>query len=510
MSTAILPPSHQAQTGSPEASPFVTMTPFHRFALVALVAASLAVVGVLQRLQPASVAGMPWVFLALGLNGVLLLLPVLFYRPGFGWFHPLVFAVFWGLFNHLRRFDLYTTGLSWHEALPGWSADQLTGLLVKDLVLQAAGLAALYAGYAVGPSIKLPPIQFQQPAYLGRKTAVTVAFAAGLFAVYLQSRGGLINHILSWGGGRNQALAGAFYWQFLIQLGLIACLCWLTLDHRSTANPLFWGCTLTSLMMVFLMGGSRSSVVYFMIMGLLAWLLREQKIAILRIVAIALVGLLALGVLGNLRNSTFSGSIDWNALWGRPSISTTTEASALSSSLKEISQRSSVYAGEFPILGLVPHQVDYLGGSSYMAVLTLPVPRAFWPEKPGLIAGLVGQTFFNSDVGMPPGPIGEAYWNFGVPGVLLVFAVFGAFQKLLAQTFTLYHRQAGAIVPYVITLFLFSEPTGLATIAWLMMLVPTLGFMTAVGAMRLGEAHLHRGQPPNPTALPPPGAGLGM
>jgi hypothetical protein len=468
----------------PAASPFVAMAPLHRFTVIAAIALTLVGVGLLQQSYPSNIAGMAWVFVALVLNAVLLLLPVIFYQPSFGWFHPLVFALFWGVLSHLRRFDVYITGLPWHVALPGWSAESLTALLLKDLVLQAVGTLAIYAGFFLCPQLPLPKIPFQQPAHLGRKTVATVGFATGLFLVYMQTRGGIISHLLSWGEGRNEALAGSFYWQFFTQLGLIASLSWLTIDRRSTSNPVFWGCLLSSLMMAFLIGGSRSSVIYPMAMCLLAWFIREQKVAVMRLLAIALIGLVVMGVLGNLRASTYSGQINWNTLRGGAAETTTEERSALGEGLREISQRSSVNAGVFPILGLVPQQVDYLYGSSYLALITLPVPRALWPEKPGLVAGRVGATFFNSNFGIPPGAVGEAYWNFGVPVVLLAFSLYGAFLKLLAETFRRHGDQPAAIVPYILTLFLFSGPDGLAAIAWLMMLVPTLGYLVAIGAIR--------------------------
>ena len=467
-------------------SPFVAMAPLHRGAIVAVVLGAIAAVGLLQNLYPSGIPGLTSVWLALGLNGLLLVLPLVFSQPSFGWFHPLIFPIFLVFLDHFRRFGVYVTGLPWHEALPGWSAASLTQILSQELWLQAAGLAALYGGFFLAPTVRLPQVQFQQPAHLGRKTLLTVGLAAGIFAVYMQTRGGIVSHILSWGAGRNEALAGAFYWQFFIQLGRIACLLWLTLDRRATANPVFWGSTTLAILMTFLSGGSRSSVIYFMLMGLMAWLLREQKIDVVPIVTIMAVGLLAMGILGNLRDSTYSGQIDWSALRGGGGATAQTEQSALRTSLQEISQRSSVNAGVFPILARVPHQVDYLYGSSYLAVLTLPVPRALWSAKPGLIAGRVGETFFGSNFGIPPGPVGEAYWNFGVPGVVLVFSVFGMFQKLLADTFVSYGQQPGAIVPYVLTLFLFSSPTGLMVIAWLMLLVPTLAYMAAIGAIRWG------------------------
>lgn len=469
------------------ASPFVAMTPWHRLAVGGVIVASLVGLGIYHFLHPTGLEEIEGMFLALGLNGLLLLAPVIVYQPTFGWFHPFIFGLFFTYLDHLRRIDVYLSGLQWHVALPGWSVESLTALLSQELWLQGLGLAAWYGGYVLSPALPAPAVQFHQPRYLAAKVSGAVLFSAALFAVYMQSRGGIVSHILSWGAGRNEALAGAFYWQFFTQLGLIGCLSWLVIDPRSLLRPLFWGCTVTSLMMVYLTGGSRSSVIYFMIMGVLAWLLRERKMAVMQLVAIALTGLFLMGILGNLRASTYGGTIDWNVLRGGVPAESTTGESALTSGLSEVSQRTSVYAGVFPILGLVPEQVDFLYGSSYLAVLTLPVPRALWPEKPGLVAGIVGETFFDMPVGMPPGAVGEAYWNFGVPGVAIAFFLFGIFTRWLADSFCHYAEQPAAIVLYVITLFLLAEPSGLSIIAWLMMLVPAVAFLMAIGAMSLGR-----------------------
>lgn len=476
---AIAPPAAASQS----ASPFVAMKPWHRIATVGLMGGCLLWIGLRQSLNPVANSGMGWVLLALAVNIALMLMPVIFYQPGFGWFHPLIFGSFFAFLDHLRRIDVYLLGLQWHAALPGWSADSLTLLLAQDLGLHSVALLAYYAGFFIGPSLRPPVIRFQQPRYLGPKVLATVLFSAGIFAAYMQTRGGIVSHILSWGAGRNASLAGAFYWQFFTQMGQIACLSWLTMDRRSTTKPLFWGCTGLSLTMTFLSGGSRSSVIYFMIMATLAWLLRERKMALTRLVAVALLGLFVMGILGAFRASTFEGEIDWNVLRGVMPGAGTGGESAIGAGLTEVSSRSSVYAGVFPILALVPHQVNFLHGSSYMALLTLPIPRALWPEKPGLIAGMVGETFFNTSVGMPPGAVGEAYWNFGIPGILIVFVLFGVFTRWLADTFAHYTHQPAAIVPYIITLFMLPDPSGLSIIAWLMMLLPTLFFLWAIGAI---------------------------
>ncbi len=465
-------------------TPFVPMSPTHRAIVGTILGGTPIAIGLYHWLSPTGNAAMGSMFLALVVNFGLMVAPFLVYPANFGWFHPIIFGLLFAYLDHLRRIDVYFNGLRWHAALPGWGSEHLTALLSQDLWLQSLGLVAWYGGYLLSPALPAPAVQFQRPHHLEAKVSGAVLFSAALFMVYMQSRGGVISHILSWGAGRNEALAGAFYWQFFTQLGLIGCLSWLVLDAKSTLKPLFWGCTITSLMMIFLTGGSRSSIIYFMIMGVLAWLLRQGKMAVMPLVSVALVGLLLMGILGNLRASTYGGTIDWNVLRGGAPAESTTGDSALGSSLSEVSERTSVYAGVFPILGLVPDQVDFLQGSSYLAVLTLPVPRALWPEKPGLIAGLVGETFFDMPVGMPPGAVGEAFWNFGTPGVAVVFFIFGVFTRWLADSFCHYAHQPAAIVLYVITLFLLAEPSGLSIIAWLMMLVPAALFLRIVGAIQ--------------------------
>jgi hypothetical protein len=77
-------------------------------------------------------------------------------------------------------------------------------------------------------------------------------------------------------------------------------------------------------------------------------------------------------------------------------------------------------------------------GSIYLALFTLPIPRQWWPDKPGL-AG------FLADISIPTRPmketgmvvtfIGEAYANFGILGVILV-------PPLLAAALTVLYRNA--------------------------------------------------------------------
>lgn len=75
-------------------------------------------------------------------------------------------------------------------------------------------------------------------------------------------------------------------------------------------------------------------------------------------------------------------------------------------------------------------------GGTYLPLLTLPVPRAFWPEKPGLADHLrdistTRRPMFRS--GMITTLMGESYINFGFLGVVVVPVLIG---YLLTRLYT--------------------------------------------------------------------------
>jgi hypothetical protein len=67
-------------------------------------------------------------------------------------------------------------------------------------------------------------------------------------------------------------------------------------------------------------------------------------------------------------------------------------------------------------------------GSTYLAIVTLPIPRAWWPNKPGLADHLqeISTSGRRYDVeGRIVTYLGESYLNFGYAGMLLIPALLG-------------------------------------------------------------------------------------
>lgn len=79
-------------------------------------------------------------------------------------------------------------------------------------------------------------------------------------------------------------------------------------------------------------------------------------------------------------------------------------------------------------------------GSMYLPILTLPIPRALWPDKPGLAGFLADISTSHRPMavsGMITTYLGEAYANFGLTGIFLV-------PPLLALFLAAFYRRAQA------------------------------------------------------------------
>ena len=468
------------------ASPFVAMHPGHRILIAGVIGFLVLLLGIHTIFNHHTIPSLGWVYLTLQINLLLLLVPIIWYKNSYGWLHPLIFNIFISLIFHLRRFSLYLKGIDWHPAVPGWSDHSLTFLVAYELLLSAAGLVVYYFAFFWSPRLAIPRVNFVQPRNLVKKVLLTVMLSVLFFVAYMQTRGGVIAHILSWGQGRTVAFEGQYYWQVPIQFGLIACFIWLSMGQKVYRQPLFWICTATMLVIQFLTTGGRGGIVYALIYILLVFMIREHKIALTKILIALIVGFFVLGVLGEFRNSTFKGEIDWSTLTVNSAIESTFDKG-----LGEVSERSWKSFGSLPILARVPTEVDFLYGSSYLALLTLPIPRAFWSEKPGLVGGRVTSTFFGGSYGIPPGAIGENYWNFGILGVLGAFFVFGSFHRWLAETFRCHSHKPAAGVLYALILYN-AAPTSAAILSCLILILPALMLLRVMGAITKAEGRRQR------------------
>jgi len=474
---------------------FVRMTRVHRLSLLAMFAAYFVLAMIARQYDRTPTDD--WIPAALALYILSVAAPLFFTRSSVGWFHPIVFSSVMRLIDLLRRFAMYAWGLDWHSALPS-SVDQLSDLIAFQLLLSTLATVAYYAGFYLGPKIGVPKLDFPHPRRVVRTMVAVCAVSVIAFAVYIANRGGLATHVASWSSGRHQSLAGDFYQIAIINISTPACWIWLAYRPSSVRSPLFWGAVAVSLAIIFLSTGSRSSVVYPAIIGLMIWMLRERRVMLVRALFAAAAAVYLIAAVGNFRKSGWEGRHDWQAATEDPIMETMANGVE-----GELTERTTVDDAALPVLALVPDDVPLEYGSTYLAVLTLPVPRALWSEKPGLVDGRVGEVFFGYKVGRPPGALGEAYWNFHIAGVFAVFFLFGIFHAWMARAFIRYRDQTAVIVLYASGLLLLRDPSSSLFVNYLLIVIPLFALLVLVRGIGLGRSRRREVSAVPSAALPP-------
>lgn len=433
--------------------------------------------------------------LAIGiLTSVLLLyvilIPFVHYRREYGLMHPLIIGSLLALLNYfLRRTGLFIAGMP-----PGPMTDELDTFGLNMLfsygnIVIALSFLAIYSGFSFGPKFRVPQLGFRTGKdstpmfYVGSVFFLLVGLAG--FYFYASVSGGILGVINNLAKGASfrvidadVAGIGQYVWPMkaLAALALI----WVAYISKPQWNPIVYVLVALSLVVGYAIGGKRSEVIYPLIAIILTYTASQRRIPYFQAGAIALFSLIFFGVAGAFReHNTTKDQADMSVLQDVDA------GASILKSFDEIAQRSSSMNTFYPILLKVPSEVDMLYGKSYLENVYRFIPRQLWPAKPRGIDVQACVVFYGGNWGMPPGAVGEAYWNFHLPGVIIVFFIFGVFLRFLAGLYATYSWSPGAIVLYVITLFYFS-PAQNSIRVWMEYFVPALLMMIVMGFLSPG------------------------
>jgi hypothetical protein len=446
-------PTVSALPPLPAANPFVALSGPARLLLVAYVVVWRRLPDLAAAFQFADVAGAVPAgagLLAATASNLLLLLPLCVTRFAgvpIGWLHPLVLPTLLVLAKDLlkRPESLLLPVLAWftppalgdYELLRGLPpGEQLAVVTRRDVLLVVAQLACFagFALYARPPGVvrievgtTFPPVRF----------AAIVAAGFAVLALLVQGNGGLAAHFAGLALGRFEAREASGH--LLVIIGALPYVVLLAGAFRPAVVRQHWFVALVVAASAaqFVATGSRSNTFLPVAAYLALWIWANGRVPAGRIAVLALVPLFAVGLLGGLRASGLGLGDDPAA----PAVSLDA-ASLVERAREEIAGRDAV-SGEIAILQKVPDEVPYLYGLTYVSAIAFFVPRSLWPEKPRGVGAHVAAMLFEgwpSTVGytgqsFPAGGMAEAYWNFGVGGVIVAFAAFGLFYRLLAQRF---------------------------------------------------------------------------
>lgn len=427
----------------------------------------------------------------------LLFLPIIFYRSSYGWLHPLIFPMLYSVAKNIARypeqlisiFQIPSTSLDYEvtsDALRGWSPEVVAWAEVQGEALSIFALVVYYLAFFYGPRLPIPRLKFSTARGVVPKALIVIGIAFLIFALFMQIRGGIaghINSIYAEGAGRYLSLKRVRALAVLVSVGTVAWVIWLALDRKAHLNPLFWISGVVGMLFNFIGSGSRSSAINFAIVALVVWMLKTQRFPKAKVVAIGVIAVFLVSVLGQVRASAWHGRFDYASV--AEEVTSVGFFETLQRGSEEMSRRLQRNSGYLPIIAKVPNDVDFLYGESYIHILAAPIPRALWPDKPRAIDGYVGTRIFGYDgIAIPPGAVGEAYWNFHIPGVIVVMILYGVFQRWLARTYRRYAQIPAAIALYALTIFWF-RPDSRSAVAFLQIIIPSIAILYFMGALSL-------------------------
>lgn len=410
-----------------------------------------------------------------------------------GWLQPMmVHVVLFGVIRNLpRAAPLYIFGLQEHAALP-LDPTELTHLVAYENILTALSLACMYVGYHLGRNVPLPPLSFPKPKNLGAALAVGALVSCTALLLYIRLSGSFFQHL------RNIGL-NATAKEFVTDVdgvGLyITAAQWLATflniflatEIRRRREGLqrfrFWVFWLVAFAfanaLVYLAMGKRAGLIVNCAIACFIYIQNEGKVRWVRLAVVAALLLSVMGVIQTLRTTAPNARSfdDFSA-----ALESRNESSA-ANFFEETAYRRGGYSSAYPIFHYVPSQSPLLWGETYLVILGRPIPRSLWPDKPRGTDFRAGAVFFGAAWGIPPGSVAEAYWNFHIPGVVVVFLAFGAFLRWLAKLYV-ENRHSGLVMVFYAYTVTSIGPSENAITNWFQTLIPLLVFAVVTGCVK--------------------------
>jgi hypothetical protein len=234
----------------------------------------------------------------------------------------------------------------------------------------------------------------------------------------------------------------------------------------------------------FMSNGARSAAFAVFMLAGLTWALRTKRIP-WRLAGILIpLFFIAFGALNIIRTAGFTGQSASEA------IQQTDTADALVKAQEEIDLRRSLES-TVPVIW-AGHDVmgGPLLGSSYAAAVFAFAPRTLWEQKPRGPGSLYAQNFLGEvreGLAIPVNATAEEYWNFGLLGVILISALYGALIGV-AHNFYVAHQEN----PFAVTLFVLFVTTFLPSTDALVLFQQQVGMLLLVLLISFPIAHRRR------------------
>lgn len=411
-----------------------------------------------------------------------LLFPFIFYRPSYGYAHPLILTSGYAiLMMVIRKTAVLIDGIPYHIAL-NVGPEAIQNIVSYGAFVSVIAIFSVYLGFFLGP--RLPVMRLSLSEKPNKMFPFLIAFSILIATIvilyYVKRYGGGVNYLLMLAkGSKGRREMGDFegLGQFVvpIELACAVCLVWICYKQRAIWNPIFWMAVIPSISYTWMLSGKRSSLIYWMIQFCIGWVMRNKRLPVFRLVIVGAICFSLLGILGLYRVSnqkTQDVTLDF--------FHELSPSGLVNLTMEELQSRAGEESLYYAVLARVPHDVPFLYGKSYLENFYRFIPRYFWRGKPRGIDVQANRAFVGGDWGMPVGAVGEAYWNGHIPMVMFVFFLLGMGYRWAATMIMRYPGNAAVMAVYIITIFCFS-PSQNGFRRWLYATLPLILFLMASG-----------------------------
>jgi hypothetical protein len=430
------------------ASPFVRIGPALRFVIVAFVLLYEWLFPTIAAFQnsDANTLLLPRVMLQL-VYVLLLCMPLVLYRREYGLLHPLILPTLYGLLKGLGKYPiaifvpfklpLYSFDVSSSSpaiSIQNLDHQQLAEARLEYLALQVLALVCYYAGYFAFRRVRTNGIRFYEPQNLAPICFAATMACVAVGAAFVQVRGGGVSsYLVGLRQGRHSALAGSGQFLQVARFAVLPTLVWFAYRRRLGLNPWWLGAMGAGSLAAIVTTGSRSSLISPLIVLVFLWWRKAGRVVVAPTVGIGLVALVVIGAFGAIRQDYKSQTVNTSVL-GLSAFGTN-----VAHAQAEFAKRSAEESDLAAFVGA--NQNGMLWGKSYVGSVAFFVPRRLWPGKP-FGGGVYNQTINfagravgdqGKSYGIPMGAISESYWNFNLPGVIVIFFLLGMFFRRVSD-----------------------------------------------------------------------------
>lgn len=259
--------------------------------------------------------------------------------------------------------------------------------------------------------------------------ALVVAISIFSFVVLVAKAGSISELMLQRQIAREDRLAATIgrHWFAFAQIGILGVALCAFSDKRFFKSLYFLPSLAAVLTIGFIVAGNRTMLVLASVVIYFAWLRSSKKIVSPALIVGVVVLFMALGGATKIRENGFT---NFQSLISEPA---TGESNVIKKIFQIKSERAVHGSSSLGVLMAIDSGMPYLFGQSLKSIAYITVPSVLLSSpKPPAAGKLAAETLAGrTDTAWPISPVVEAYWNFGVFGVIFSGLIYGLLSSFI-------------------------------------------------------------------------------